>query len=790
MQTMWQERFISLRKKVLEKEFANMNDRQKEAVFQVKGPLLILAGAGSGKTTVLVNRVANLVKYGDAYQSEWAPDAVTEEDMAFLEDTLAGRADDPDRLRRLLAVRPAKPWNVMAITFTNKAAGELKERLANMLGEEAQDIMASTFHSACVRMLRRDIERLGYNRSFTIYDADDQQRIIKDCIRTLQIDEKMFPPKSMANAIGRAKDQLITPESFSKMYENEYRMSVIAKIYTAYQQKLRQADALDFDDIIMLTVKLLEEHPDVLEYYQNRYRYIMVDEYQDTNIAQYKLVSLLSSAHQNLCVVGDDDQSIYRFRGATIENILCFETQFSNAKVIRLEQNYRSTQRILDAANAVIAHNKERKGKNLWTSNGEGEQIVVYRSTDDFKEAAFVADTVLENVGAGAKFSDHAVLYRNNAQSNNIERYFVKSSIPYRIIGGLRFYERKEIKDIIAYLSVLNNPADTLRLSRIINEPKRGIGAATVATAAEIAGTLGVSLFEVLENADAYAALARKSAALKQFAGMMRAFMDRLDSEPMHVIVNELLEESGYLRYIKSLGEEGETRLENIKELVSNIVKYEQENEEATLSGFLEEVALFTDLDNYDPNTDAVILMTMHAAKGLEFPYVFIVGMEEGILPGIRAIGNEEDIEEERRLVYVGITRAKKQLYLTAAASRMLYGSTSRNRLSRFLEEIPKEYKDFQDGTVTVSKIDPSTYVAANRGASRKVARTLGISGQSAAVATGVQYDIGDIVVHRVFGEGKVLSATAMGNDVLVEVSFSGFGVKKIMANFAKLEKH
>lgn len=790
MQTMWQERFISLRKKVLEKEFANMNDRQKEAVFQVKGPLLILAGAGSGKTTVLVNRVANLVKYGDAYQSEWAPDAVTEEDMAFLEDTLAGRADDPDRLRRLLAVRPAKPWNVMAITFTNKAAGELKERLANMLGEEAQDIMASTFHSACVRMLRRDIERLGYNRSFTIYDADDQQRVIKDCIRTLQIDEKMFPPKSMANAIGRAKDQLITPESFSKMYENEYRMSVIAKIYAAYQQKLRQADALDFDDIIMLTVKLLEEHPDVLEYYQNRYRYIMVDEYQDTNIAQYKLVSLLSSAHRNLCVVGDDDQSIYRFRGATIENILCFETQFSNAKVIRLEQNYRSTQRILDAANAVIAHNKERKGKNLWTSNGEGEQIVVYRSTDDFKEAAFVADTVLDNVGAGAKFSDHAVLYRNNAQSNNIERYFVKSSIPYRIIGGLRFYERKEIKDIIAYLSVLNNPADTLRLSRIINEPKRGIGAATVATAAEIAGTLGMNLFEVLENADAYAALARKSAALKQFAGMMRAFMDRLDSEPMHVIVNELLEESGYLRYIKSLGEEGETRLENIKELVSNIVKYEQENEEATLSGFLEEVALFTDLDNYDPNTDAVILMTMHAAKGLEFPYVFIVGMEEGILPGIRAIGNEEDIEEERRLVYVGITRAKKQLYLTAAASRMLYGSTSRNRLSRFLEEIPKEYKDFRDGTVTVSKIDPSTYVAANRGASRKVARTLGISGQSAAVATGVQYDIGDIVVHRVFGEGKVLSATAMGNDVLVEVSFSGFGVKKIMANFAKLEKH
>ncbi len=767
-----------------------MNDRQKEAVFQVKGPLLILAGAGSGKTTVLVNRVANLIKYGDAYQSDWAPDTVGEEEIAFLEDTLAGRADDPERLRRLLAVRPAKPWNVMAITFTNKAAGELKERLANMLGEEAQDIMASTFHSACVRMLRRDIERLGYNRSFTIYDADDQQRIIKDCIKTLNIDDKMFPPKSMANAIGRAKDQLITPEAFSKMYENEYRMSVIAKVYAAYQQKLRQADALDFDDIIMLTVKLLEENPDVLEHYQNRYRYIMVDEYQDTNIAQYKLVSLLSSAHKNLCVVGDDDQSIYRFRGATIENILCFETQFPGAKVIRLEQNYRSTQRILDAANAVISHNKERKGKNLWTSNGEGEQIIVYRSTDDFKEAAFVADTVLDNVGAGAKFSDHAVLYRNNAQSNNIERYFVKSSIPYRIIGGLRFYERKEIKDIIAYLSVLNNPADTLRLSRIINEPKRGIGAATVASAAEIAGALGISLFEVLENADAYAALARKSASLKQFAGMMRAFMDRLDSEPMHVIVNELLEESGYLRTIKSLGEEGETRLENIKELVSNIVKYEQENEEATLSGFLEEVALFTDLDNYDPNTDAVILMTMHAAKGLEFPYVFIVGMEEGILPGIRAIGNEEDIEEERRLVYVGITRAKKQLYLTAAASRMLYGSTSRNRLSRFLEEIPKEYKDFQDGTVTISKIDPSTYVAANRGASRKVARTLGISGQSVTAATGVQYDIGDIVVHRVFGEGKVLSATPMGNDVLVEVSFSGFGIKKIMANFAKLEKH
>ena len=593
-------------------------------------------------------------------------------------------------------------------------------------------------------------------------------------------------------AIVLAKDELMTPEDYAAQAAKgeDFRMEMISKVYTRYQQRLQSANAVDFDDIIMLTVQLFRQFPEVLDHYQNRFRYIMVDEYQDTNHAQFELVRLLSQGRGNLCVVGDDDQSIYKFRGATIENILQFEDTFPGAKVVRLEQNYRSTSTILDAANGVISHNTERKGKNLWTQNGQGEKIQVRRTVDEGAEAQFICDTIQENVRNGAKYSDHVVLYRLNAQSQMLERGMVKAAIPYRIIGGLRFYERKEIKDMVSYLSVLDNPADTLRLRRIINEPKRKIGESTINQVMEIAIGEQIPVFQVIETAENFPILGRKAADLMAFGKMMRELMDQVGECPLDELLDELLEKTGYLKMLREQGLEGQTRLENIIELKSSMARYEESNEEPTLSGFLEEISLYTDIDKYDPDTDAVVLMTMHSAKGLEFPYVFVAGMEEGIFPGTQAMFDPAQVEEERRLAYVSITRAKKQLYLTDAAQRMLFGQTMRNRPSRFLGEIPQELCETSDETIArrqmvaerIAAMPKKQWITAND-------KRLGVGEKAVAQQDTTVFQAGDQVTHKVFGKGLVLSVTPMGNDQLVEVAFEKVGTKKIMAKFARLKK-
>ena len=794
MQTELQQKFLDLRKKIMDKRFSHLNSVQRQAVYQIDGPVLILAGAGSGKTTVVVNRIANMLRYGNAYHSDQIYGQVTQDELDFLQAYLDGVHDDESAVADMISVGRVKPWNVLSITFTNKAAGELKERLEKMLGEDAAYLQASTFHSCCVRILRREIDKLGYANSFTIYDTDDSIRVIKECMKNLRLDEKSFPPKAMLNAIGRAKDQMIYPADYLANYGADYRQKTIAQIYEAYQTALKKADAVDFDDIISLTVQIFEKHPEVLEYYQDKYRYIMVDEYQDTNYAQYRFISLLASKYRNLCVVGDDDQSIYKFRGATIENILHFEDQFQDTLVIRLEQNYRSTEKILNAANHVIENNTHRKGKNLWTDKKGGEKITVYRAQDDFGEAQFITTTIMDNVMKGKKYSDHAILYRMNAQSNNLESHLLKSGIPYRMVGGLRFYERKEIKDLIAYLSVINNPSDTLRLRRIINEPKRGIGEATITAALQISQAVDISLFEVLEHAEDFPTLARKSGALMQFAQMIRTLMQKEQDLSLDEFFRAVLEDTTYLRYLELMGDEGVTRIENVNELTTNIIKYQESTEEPSLSGFLEEVALFTDLDNYDTSADAVTLMTMHAAKGLEFPYVFIPGMEEGIFPGMQSMYNPEEVEEERRLAYVGITRAKEKLYLTSSATRMLFGSTVRNRPSRFIGEIPQDLVDVTDETVRVFQNADSAMV--DKKAQRKMdissSRSIGIAQgrkrASTSASSAMTFSKGDTVSHSVFGTGVILSAKPMGNDTLLEIAFDKVGTKKIMANFAKIK--
>jgi len=782
------EQYNALKKQVLETYFGKMNDMQKRAVFLTDGPLLILAGAGSGKTTVLISRIENMVRFGGAYHSCEPPFGAGEEQLRLMQAYLDGGAVDPEELVAAVAHHPVKPWNILAITFTNKAAGELRARLEQTLGKDAHEVQASTFHSLCVRILRREIKALGYGRSFTIYDTDDSLRIVKDGLKVASLDEKMFTPRSVLAAISRAKDGMMTPAGMRGSAVDDYRVEQIARVYDYYQKTLKDANAVDFDDIIVLTVRLFEQNPRILEYYQNRYRYIMVDEYQDTNHTQYRLVSMLAAGHHNLCVVGDDDQSIYKFRGATIENILSFEEQFENAAIIRLEQNYRSTQSILSAANKVIEHNMARKGKNLWTSADDGELVQVLRLRDEVEESRLLADSILENVKGGAAFSNHAILYRMNAQSNSVERALVKNAIPYRIVGGLRFYERKEIKDIVAYLSVLVNPGDSLRLLRVINEPKRGIGGSTLAGAQQIAQDLGVSLFEVISESESYPALAKKSAALAQFSEMMRDLAEMAEEGPLDELLDSLLERSGYLHMLEAQGFEGVGRLENIMELKSNIMKYQQENEEPSLAGFLEEIALYTDLDSYDAGADSVVLMTIHSAKGLEFPYVVIVGMDEGIFPGRSAMSHPAEVEEERRLAYVAITRAKQRLTITSAERRMIFGQTVFSRPSRFIAEIPDEFKDFQDKTII--KRDPADdnyKPTKRRGVPTASSTTIGVGAAPESARAAV--NVGDQVSHKVFGEGKVISARPMGNDVLVEIDFGKGGVKKVMANFARLTK-
>ena len=681
--------YLALRDQYIEARFARLNAVQRQAVFATEGPLLILAGAGSGKTTVLVNRIANIIRFGSAHGSRELPRPVTEADLNDLRTAVANGRDLP-RETAYLAVRPARPWNVLAITFTNKAAGELKERLRAMLGDTlGGDVNASTFHSACVRVLRRDAERIGFPKSFTIYDSDDQQRVIKQIYKDLMIDDKFLPVKSAIAQISSFKDKLMSAEEVAGEPFANTKAQLISKIYTAYAGRLKTAGAMDFDDLIFHTVRLLQNDAEAREYYQNRFRYVVVDEYQDTSVAQFHLVRLLAGGTNNVCVVGDDDQSIYKFRGATIENILNFEKVFSGAKTIRLEQNYRSTANILNAANSVIKNNMGRKGKTLWTESGDGEKVHHYTATNEQDEASHIADVIGEHLREGASLKDHAVLYRMNAQSNPIETYFARAGIPYRIVGGQRFFDRKEVKDINSYLAVIVNPRDDVRLRRIINEPARKIGMTTIEKIGELASAAGVPMMEIIAHVRDYPALQRACAPLERFYEMYRELCDLSISEPLDVFVGDVIKKSGYEAMLKAMKEEGETRLENLGQLVSSIKTYADQNgEDATLAGFLEEVALISDLDSYDNDADSVTMMTIHSAKGLEFPYVFVIGMEDGIFPGDMAKYNEEDMEEERRLCYVAITRAKKELYLSSSRTRMIFGQTRRNPPSSFLAEI------------------------------------------------------------------------------------------------------
>ena len=782
--------YLKLKQKALEKYFSKMNDMQKQAVFCIKGPLLILAGAGSGKTTVLVNRIANMIYFGNAYNDPTKYAGTTPDDEKFLQDYADGKVFDSERLKEIVASDCVNPWNILAITFTNKAAGELKERLQNMLGEKGDGITAATFHSACVRILRREIGALGYTNSFAIYDSDDQQRVIKACLADMDISDKMFPPRMVASEISRAKDTMKTSEEYIAESQSDYRRLTIGKIYKAYQSRLKTANALDFDDIICLTVKLFEEFPDVLSHYQNLYKYILVDEYQDTNMVQYKLVAMLSQKHKNLCVVGDDDQSIYKFRGATIENILSFEEQFENAKVIRLEQNYRSTQNILNCANELISNNQGRKGKNLWTSSGEGEKVTVYKAATEQGEARFVAETILEDIKNGMKYNDHAVLYRMNAQSNSIERALVAGGIPYKIFGGVKFYDRKEVKDMLAYLSVINNPNDLLRLKRIINEPKRGIGSATIDTLEQIASDLGVSAIQIMRESDTLVPLVKKSKILKSLASFFDEMSEKSEKVPLDELLDAVLSKSGYASAMQALGDEGAARLENINELKTTMINYTKGAEEPSLSGFLEEVALYTDVDSLDENADNVFLMTMHAAKGLEFPVVFAVGMEENIFPSQRSTESIADIEEERRLAYVAVTRAKKKLYLTYSMERMIFGTTNYNRPSRFLKELPSEnIEKREEKGISLTTSLPNNATTAVQSMSLQEQLALMKKKNSAQTAQPQTFSVGDKVKHNIFGEGVVLSATKMSNDTMLEVAFEKVGTKKIMANFAKIKK-
>lgn len=789
---------LALRRAVLEKDFARMNDRQKQAVFTVNGPLLILAGAGSGKTTVLINRIANILRYGDAYNSTYLRDDLDENDIAACKAYIENGTPLTTETQEHLSVSACAPWRIMAITFTNKAAGELKDRLCAMLGETANDIWASTFHSTCARILRHDGERIGYSSHFTVYDTDDQRRLMKSILKELDISEKNITPKSILNEISRAKDSLISPAEYALTVGDDFRLKIISRAYTTYQKRLEDADAMDFDDLINKVVELFKKCPDVLEYYQNRFRYLMVDEYQDTNHAQYTFVRMLAEKSGNLCVVGDDDQSIYKFRGATIENILSFENTFQNATVIRLEQNYRSTQNILDAANAVIEHNTERKGKTLWTQNGTGAMIHLHTAENETDEAERITKIILDGVAAGRKFSDYAVLYRMNSQSLTFERNFAKSGVPHRIIGGTRFYERREIREMIAYLSVINNPSDEMRLRRIINTPKRSIGDRSVEVAAQIGQQTGETLFEVVSHAKDYPALSRAANKMTLFAAQMQGLIELNSDEEVTLgeLYDELVERIDYLNFLKTDDpESAEDRAANVQELASNLRRFEEENPEGTLSDFLEEVSLITDIDNYDNNADSVVLMTVHSAKGLEFPVVFLPGMEENIFPGMASVYVPSEVEEERRLAYVAITRAKEELYIFHAESRMIFGMTNRNRVSRFVEEIPEmlvehtRSRDYSARPVSMPSFGgakpfgeaPKTKSVAEAGGFTPKPRV-----KPAPAGT---YRVGDTVLHKAFGTGLIVSATPMANDTLLEVAFDKVGTKKLFANFARLSK-
>jgi len=834
---MIEQEYLQAKRALFDKVYGSLNERQREAVFTVNNPLLVLAGAGSGKTTVLVRRIAFLIRYGNAYMSNYVPYGVDAARVRELQAALSLSASDLEHgVLPEFTNNACEPWRVLAITFTNKAANEIKSRLSKMFPDDesiAAEIWTGTFHSVCLRILRLHCEKCGYRQGFTIYDTDDSKRTALGAMRDCNIDEKLLPIKSVLAAISRAKDRLLTPDDFFAEVGNDYRQKQIARVYERYQQKLRESNAMDFDDIIMQTVLLLQKHEDVRDAYQKRFKYVCVDEFQDTNVAQLQLTVLLSGFHRNLMVVGDDDQSIYKFRGATIENILTFDKIFPDAKVIKLEQNYRSTQNILDAANAVIKHNAGRKGKMLWTAAGEGEKLHLQLCDDQNAEARFVVDTVNRTVARGeATYRDFAVLYRTNAQSNSIEKAFARSGIPYRVLGGTRFSDRKEIRDAVAYLQLVSNHDDNVRLARIINEPRRKIGAKTLDAIAAIAEEQGKSHFWVIEHAASFVALERSRAILEGFADLIISLTELSERVSMDVLFDAVLDRSGYRQMLIDAGEEEAERLENLTEFKSGILEYIKENEDPTLVGFLEETALVADVDRYDESADAVVMMTIHSAKGLEFPIVFLPGMEDGLFPGMQTItAGESEMEEERRLAYVAITRAKKELYLLHTKNRLLYGQTMYNPVSRFVSEIPSDLIEQPEEQTNrgfgASRAGFSSYggfggrsfgasgsVYGARGAEAPVTQkrtyytapstqvqvkpqamptpehiTVGKQLQPKPTGKKELFAPGDRVRHMTFGEGEILSAKPMGADVMYEIVFDRVGTKKLMATYAKLTK-
>ncbi len=778
--------FQEVREKILGRAYPNLNPRQKEAVLHTEGPLLVLAGAGSGKTTVIVHKIEHLIQYGKA--PETVPAGLLEQDLEIMQWYADGELDElPEHLWGYLQGEAVQPWQILAITFTNKAAGELKERLIRKLGEMGGDIFASTFHSACVRFLRRDAEKIGYEKSFTVYDTADQQTLMKSCIKELDLDDKKYPPRAVLSHISSAKDKLIDATEYAQINRGDFYLSTVADLYELYQRKLKANNAMDFDDLIVNTVRLFEENPEVLFHYQNRFRYILVDEYQDTNHAQYRLVSLLAKSHQNLCVVGDDDQSIYKFRGADIGNILGFEEEFKNCKVIKLEENSRSTQTILDAANAVIQNNSGRKGKNLWTASGSGEKIELYSALNEHAEAYHIADSIRE---LGGSFNNSVILYRMNAMSRVVEDALLRSAIPYKVVGGLRFYDRKEIKDLTSYLRLIQNHGDNVALRRVINEPKRGIGATTVDKVEAVSVGEGLTMFGVCQRAETLEEFRGKTAEkLMAFTKMIQDLRKELDDGMgLELFAKLVMERTGMLTALRQEKTvENQTRLENLDEFISMVQESVKKDASLTLEQLLEDISLISDIDNYDEAQETVTLMTLHSAKGLEFPNVFLMGMEEGVFPGMRSFGDAEEIEEERRLCYVGITRAKERLFLSRAQSRTLFGATKYNPPSRFLEEIPMELLERKEERIKTPAMTEIPSVAPIQG--------FGKSGylekkdeKKPASANVLAYRVGDKVKHRKFGIGTIVDAQSMGADMLLRIQFPE-GEKKLLAAYAPIEK-
>ena len=768
--------FTKLKKEILENKYKNLNDIQRKVVFTVNGPILILAGAGSGKTTTITNRISYMIKYGDSYNTDYLPSNLTEELMERLRTKQIDFYTD-----NLLSYNPVDPYNILAITFTNKAAGEMKERIKSLSGDIADKMWICTFHSACVKILRQDIDELGFDKSFAIYDSMDSKTLIKDCMEELHIDEKVISHKVFMSYISSFKDKYISPEEVSKYAGSDYIASQVEKVYKLYQAKLKKFNALDFDDLLYMTVHLFKTRNEVLEKWQNRFKYIVVDEYQDTSKIQYMLISLLGEKSKNVCVVGDDDQSIYKFRGADISNILSFEKQFDNAKVIKLEQNYRSTKTILDGANAVISNNAKRKDKKLWTENSQGEKINLLNPSDEREEASKIGKLIEQYVYKGHKYSDIAILYRMNAQSRAIEESFLKNAIPHRVVGGLRFFDRKEIKDIIAYMRVGFNGKDDISFKRVINEPKRGIGKTAIDKISKIANEENISLFEVCEKIEIYDELSRYHKVLRDFVKLIYDF--RVELSDIEAYAKIVINGSGYLDMLnKEDSIESRTRADNVKELLTMVKEYKENEEDASVGGFLENMALLSDIDNYDNDEDAVVLMSMHAAKGLEFDVVFIVGAEEGIFPSSRSFGSSEDLEEERRLMYVAITRAKKELYITVTTTRTIFGNTMFSRQSRFIGEIPANL-------LNIEKSKPKETFSFESDFIPSYTKPITSFNTYETKSFEISYKEGDRVSHQKFGQGVVTEMLKLGSDYKVTILFDSGEEKKLMATFAKLEK-